>query len=170
MKSNIRSRWYRSNEKPLESSQGSVAQQAPFGEINPAQEDSLKDDLSNATPSSISEGKRSRNSFKKEHDRTSKPRRENRKKQHGSDKNHRSKEQENKGERKQDKSRRKHRPKPKKDHRTEEGKNQSGRSKHRPNSKKDQNRSSKKKIFNEKPMQAEPKSGLGKFISKIFGG
>ena len=170
MKSNIRSRWYRSNEKPLESSQGSVAQQAPFGEINPSQEDSLKDDLSNATPSSISEGKQGRNSFKKEHDRTSKPRRENRKKQNGSNRNHRSKEQENKGERQQDQSRRKHRPKPKKDHRTEEGKNQTSRSKHRPNSKKDQNRSSKKKNLNEKPTQAEPKSGLGKFISKIFGG
>tara|TARA_B100000212_G_scaffold333969_1_gene304080 strand:- start:603 stop:1121 length:519 start_codon:yes stop_codon:yes gene_type:complete len=172
MKSNIRSRWYRSNERPLESSPetGSFSRQAPFGEIDPSQEDSLKDDLSNAKPSSGSQGKKGRNSLKKNHERTSKPRRDNRKKIHGSDRNHRSKELEKKGEGQQDQSRRKNRPKPKKDHRTENGKNQPGRSKHRPNSKKDHNRSSKKKDLHEKPTQAEPKSGLSKFISKIFGG
>jgi DNA repair exonuclease SbcCD nuclease subunit len=50
MKSRIRSRWYRANEKPLESSQETSTQQAPFGEIDLSQQDSLKDDLSNAKP------------------------------------------------------------------------------------------------------------------------
>ncbi len=52
MKSKIRSRWYRSSEKPLESntSSGSAGTQAPFGEIDLSDANNLTDDLSNATP------------------------------------------------------------------------------------------------------------------------
>ncbi len=58
MKSKIRSRWYRSNEKPLESnaSSSSAGTQTPFGEIDLSDANSLTDDLSNATPPKRSDG------------------------------------------------------------------------------------------------------------------
>lgn len=49
MKSRIRSRWHRANEKPLEKD-GSVSQSAPIGEIDPSQLSSFTDDLSNFQP------------------------------------------------------------------------------------------------------------------------
>ena len=51
MKSRIRSRWHKPNEKPLEND-SSPAPQAPIGEINPADVSFLSDDLSNYKPSS----------------------------------------------------------------------------------------------------------------------
>lgn len=58
MKSKIRSRWYRSSEKPLESntSSDSAGTQAPFGEIDLSDANNLTDDLSNATPPKRSDG------------------------------------------------------------------------------------------------------------------
>ena len=50
MKSRIRSRWHRPNEKPLENS-GSTAPAAPMGEIDTQNLSTLTDDLSNAKPS-----------------------------------------------------------------------------------------------------------------------
>ncbi|MBT4664952.1 MAG: hypothetical protein HOB63_00365, partial [Opitutae bacterium] len=47
-KSRIRSRWYRANERPLESQSTPVAN--PTGEITLTEGAVLKDDLSNATP------------------------------------------------------------------------------------------------------------------------
>ena len=55
MKSKIRSRWYRSNEKPLESNSSTPSTQAPFGEINLSEDQILSDDLSNASPPKASE-------------------------------------------------------------------------------------------------------------------
>ncbi len=49
MKSRIRSRWHRANEKPLEKD-GAPAPTSPIGEINPASLSVLTDDLSNAKP------------------------------------------------------------------------------------------------------------------------
>ena len=50
MKSKIRSRWYRANEKPLESNSSGASAEAPFGEINPtkgkALEETSPDELS----------------------------------------------------------------------------------------------------------------------------
>ena len=50
MKSRIRSRWHRPNEKPLENASSSTPA-APMGEINAASPISLTDDLSNYKPS-----------------------------------------------------------------------------------------------------------------------
>jgi hypothetical protein len=50
MKSRIRSRWHRPNEKPLENASSSTPA-APMGEINAANPISLTDDLSNYKPS-----------------------------------------------------------------------------------------------------------------------
>ena len=59
MKSKIRSRWHRANEKPLEND-GTPAPTAPMGEINPASLSVLTDDLSNVKPPK-NNGDRSRN-------------------------------------------------------------------------------------------------------------
>ena len=46
MKSRIRSRWYRANEKPLVSqNSSSIVFQAPFGEVSLSSDELLKDDL-----------------------------------------------------------------------------------------------------------------------------
>ena len=46
MKSRIRSRWYRANEKPLESqNSSSMASQTPIGEVSLSSDELLKDDL-----------------------------------------------------------------------------------------------------------------------------
>ena len=50
MKSKIRSRWYRANEKPLESNSSGASAEAPFGEIDPTKGKALEDDLSKAKP------------------------------------------------------------------------------------------------------------------------
>ncbi len=55
MKSRIRSRWHRPNEKPLEND-SSPAPKAPVGEINPSNISTLSDDLSNYSPRSRTEG------------------------------------------------------------------------------------------------------------------
>ena len=78
MKSKLRSRWYRSNEKPLESNKNSQKVNEPFGEISNT-DTNLKDDLSkfSGSTSNISKGinnnesKRKDKSFKK----NSRPRR-----------------------------------------------------------------------------------------------
>ena len=54
MKSRIRSRWHRANEKPLEND-GSPTPTAPFGEIDPSNNATLTDDLSNYKPSENSQ-------------------------------------------------------------------------------------------------------------------
>jgi hypothetical protein len=50
MKSRIRSRWHRPNEKPLENGGTPAALAAPVGEIDPSNSSVLKDDLSNFKP------------------------------------------------------------------------------------------------------------------------
>ena len=46
MKSRIRSRWYRANEKPLESqNSSSIVSQTPIGEVSLSSDEFLKDDL-----------------------------------------------------------------------------------------------------------------------------
>ena len=54
MKSRIRSRWHRANEKPLEKN-GSSLQVAPVGEIDPNHLANLTDDLSNFKPAHSSD-------------------------------------------------------------------------------------------------------------------
>lgn len=169
MKSRIRSRWYRANEKPLESSQETSTQQAPFGEIDLSQQDSIKDDLSNVKPLADSDRKRGYNSHRKNHDRAPRPNRDNRNRRQDNHKDKQAKEQGSKGER-QNQTHRKRRSKHKKDHRNEDGKNYSGQTKRRKNPNKDQQRNPKSKNLHAKDKPTEPKSGLGKFISKIFGG
>ena len=54
MKSRIRSRWHRPNEKPLENGGTPTALAAPVGEIDPSDSSKLKDDLSNFKPEEAS--------------------------------------------------------------------------------------------------------------------
>ena len=54
MKSRIRSRWHRANEKPLEKN-GSTVEVAPVGEIDPNHLANLTDDLSNFKPAQSSD-------------------------------------------------------------------------------------------------------------------
>ena len=75
MKSKLRSRWYRSNEKPLESNKNSQKVNEPFGEISNT-DINLKDDLSKFSGSTSNtskginnnESKRKDKSFKKTQD------------------------------------------------------------------------------------------------------
>ena len=57
MKSRIRSRWHRADEKPLEND-GSPTPSTPFGEIDPSNNATLTDDLSNYKPSENSQSSR----------------------------------------------------------------------------------------------------------------
>lgn len=84
MKSRLRSRWYRPNEKPLETSSGGSKNQEPFGEIS-ATDEKLVDDLTNAKPPQQSvRGKGPRRRDKTSHEnnnerqRSRKPRNHNR--------------------------------------------------------------------------------------------
>ena len=69
-KSNIRSRWYRANEKPLESDSSPKTNADPIGEISIQENEKLTDDLSSAKPPAFNEkeNRQSRNS-NRNHDR-----------------------------------------------------------------------------------------------------
>jgi hypothetical protein len=54
MKSRIRSRWHRPNEKPLENGGTPATLAAPVGQIDPSDSSALKDDLSNFKPEQTS--------------------------------------------------------------------------------------------------------------------
>ena len=58
MKSRIRSRWYRANEKPLESqNSSSVVSQRPFGEVSLSSDELLKDDLNDEVAKNASQNR-----------------------------------------------------------------------------------------------------------------
>ena len=61
MKSRIRSRWYRANEKPLESQNSSpVVSQTPIGEVSISSEELLKDDLNDEVAKKASQNRSSK--------------------------------------------------------------------------------------------------------------
>lgn len=88
MKSKIRSRWYRSSEKPLESNSSPSSDQAPFGEVDLSEDKKLTDDLSNATPPANSgkqEGKQRNERDRRSRDGSRRPRDGSRRPRDGGD-------------------------------------------------------------------------------------
>ena len=58
MKSRIRSRWYRANEKPLESqNSSSIVSQTPIGEVSLSSDEFLKDDLNDEAAKKTSQNR-----------------------------------------------------------------------------------------------------------------
>ena len=148
-KSNIRSRWYRPNEKPLES--GTTPQlNEPKGEILISDNEKLIDDLSSAKPNppKNTDKKRDNNSPEER-----KPR-------------------ENRGGREKDSSKRKHSRS--KNHRKRNSPNRNSRnnpenSKNSQGEKTSPSQKQKTGRTKDKSKSKETKSKLGSFISKLFG-
>ena len=81
MKSKLRSRWYRSNEKPLESNKNSQKVNEPFGEISNT-DTNLKDDLSKFSGSTSNTSKGTNNNESKRKDKSFKKNSRPRRKRH----------------------------------------------------------------------------------------
>ena len=171
MKSRIRSRWHRANEKPLEAQTSSIKNSAPIGEFVPSKDLPLVDDLSNVKPpepSSQNEGGKERFDSKNRRDSGDKSRRHR-------NNNRRRKRDSESGERPDSQNRKNHKQrKP----RSRNGDNKGNHNRDDKNgqrskdySKKNSNDRTSKN--NRKPKlsrkQPEKKSGIGSFISKIFG-
>ena len=164
-KSNIRSRWYRPNEKPLESNTTSKVDAEPFGEISHSQGTILTDDLSSAKPptSNNQENKRTRPEKRRNERRGRKTGgQENAK--HNDGKGHQTnREQKKEGT---DSPTKKHRPSK---HRNNFKNKRGDHTEKKDHSKrKGQPKSLKRKSY-EKSKKIQ-KSKLSTFISKIFGG
>ena len=170
MKSRIRSRWHRANEKPLEA-QSTTATRAPMGEFIPSDDQPLVDDLTNAKPpaqNEKSQPRRERSEFKKpRNDRNGQHRGrnhrgENKGGQHGSDGEERPRKKRSHG---------------KKPHtsRGEKNRNHGDKKPSSPGTR-ETNKGSAEKSRNPRKSNGQPKSspakksGLGGFISKLFGG
>lgn len=168
MKSRLRSRWYRPNEKPLETSSGSSKNQEPFGEIS-ATDEKRVDDLTHAKPPQQSErGKDPRRRDKTSHEnhnerqRSRKPRnhnRDSRKKDGEKDHRESTKQKDGSFAERESNERSNSNPKNRKPRRRKNKKRneQQGNEKRNvPNLKKDKAKEAKK-------------SGISGFISKLFG-
>jgi hypothetical protein len=172
MKSKLRSRWYRPNEKPLETSTEDKKNTEPFGEIQNTGE-KLVDDLSKAKPSphNRSENRPSRkgqNHFKSnnptekrnDRNRPGRSKKTDRKshKAEGQSRNQNSKspQTDRDKDKRENHNSSKQKPKRKRQNKT--------RSEHEPLNKTDSSKS--KKNNNE----IKKKTGFGGFISKLFGG
>jgi hypothetical protein len=158
-KSNIRSRWYRPNEKPLETGSKSTNDE-PFGELSISGNEKLTDDLSGikAPPPRKREEKQSRGSDNTHHNRNNRSRSQNGKSRPRDD------ESENKNRNKRHRSRPKSNHKRRSTDRDSKDSQNRDRSKHKTQSK---GRPSSKPT--ETKSQKANKSKLSSFISKIFG-
>jgi hypothetical protein len=161
MKSRIRSRWHRPNEKPLENGGTPAALAAPVGEIDPSNSSVLKDDLSNFKPdqSTANEPRKQehrkgpRNDREKSGNRRRPPRNHHRNK-HSEQDNQSDKEGELKGSRNHSKRR----PRKRKQN------SEHGSDKNQQQAKKSSKSSARK------PQKSAPKSsGLKGFLGKLFG-
>jgi hypothetical protein len=161
MKSRIRSRWHRPNEKPLENGGTPTALAAPVGEIDPSDSSKLKDDLSNFKPEEASANQPRKQEHRMVHtnDREKsgnrrRPPRNPKRNQH-SDQDHQS---EKEGESKGSRNHSKRRPRKRKQNA------EHGTDKHPQNAKKSHKSSARKSP------KSEPKpSGLKGFLGKLFG-
>ncbi|MFL2735837.1 MAG: hypothetical protein ACJ0E8_02550 [Gammaproteobacteria bacterium] len=161
MKSKLRSRWYRPNEKPLESNSGNQKNTEPFGEIDTSGL-KIEDDLSKISiqvrQNSQNDSKRN-NSQSENTKRTSPKNRSRRKSEHSKGPSHASSKNDDKSEfstETKDNSKNKD-YKPRKKRR---------RKSYDPNKKNHSNKNGRKEL-SKKP---EKKSGISGFLSKIFGG
>ena len=161
MKSRIRSRWHRPNEKPLENGGTPAVLAAPVGEIDPLDSSKLRDDLSNFKPEHASANqprkqehrKGPRNDREKSGNRPRPPR--NSKRNQHADQDHQS---EKEGESNSSRNHSKRRPRKRKQN------SEYGTNKHPQNAKKSPQSSARKSP------KTEPKSsGLKGFLGKLFG-
>jgi len=165
MKSKIRSRWYRANEKPLESrSSGSATNQSPFGEVLITSREALKDDLNDESAKKASNNRPARdtdsNRERKHSRHERKPSRRSGEKDGRSSNNNKRRENRNRAEPKDnsvDGTRGHHKPK-----------QPAIRSKPKP-TKPRQSGASKKPSHSKNETVQKPKSGVSKFLSKLFG-
>jgi hypothetical protein len=173
MKSKLRSRWYRPNEKPLETNSKSTKNTEPFGEIQTTTE-KLVDDLSNAKPITQSRNenqvhRRSKNEFKPQHrkeKRTGKNRQGGSKKPSGDSRKNETQDRnsESKDSQSDRSNNRGGKPSTNQQNQKSRRRKNKPRSEHRDHQKKGGGKS------NENDRGIKKKTGLGGFISKLFGG
>ena len=160
MKSRIRSRWHRANEKPLEKN-GSTVEVAPVGEIDPNHLANLTDDLSNFKPAQSSDERPKRtergNDHRKGRSKSGKRRPDDR---HSERKSRSNEGNQTEQERDSAKASENHKRRPRK-RRNHQGKQTSGHSKN--SNKKGQSSSKPDKKTSDKA------SGLKGFLGKLFG-
>ena len=171
MKSRIRSRWHRANEKPLEAQTSTTANSAPMGEFVPSKDLPLVDDLSNAKPPASSPKK---DEGKQRFD--SRNRRSSGDKLKGQRNHHRGRNRDSESGEKQDSQNRKNhkRRNPRSrngDHKGSRNQDEKNGQRSKDHSKKNVHGRSSQNNRNRKASDKQPekKSGLGAFISKIFG-
>ena len=163
MKSRIRSRWHRANEKPLENGSSSTPQTAPMGEISPSNSAILTDDLSQYKPSENSSHLRAQNDHRegrKNNRNDGRKRNDNRRPGDNRPRKDNRHEKEDKSSNRND-SQKSHKRKSSKPRRNPSSKNRNGESSN--SGSKSENR---KKTSNHE--KAKP-SGLKGFLGKLFG-
>ena len=174
MKSRLRSRWYRSSEKPLETSNKSQKSKEPFGEITISSK-KLQDDLTNAKPPPSRErGNQGHRKGRSDYQGSNENREgRNNRSQRPRNPNRDSRRHEGDSENK-DKRRPNNEDRPK---RGNQERNPSDPKNKKPRRRKNKNLSDSKRNdtrnepkLNKKEEKVPKKSGLGGFISKLFGG
>jgi len=157
MKSRIRSRWYRANEKPLESqNSSSMVSQTPIGEVSLSSDEFLKDDLNDEAAKKTSQNRPTR---QQESNRERRPSRgpsdrDEKKFQKGGKSNNR------RGENDKDS--------PNRERKRKDGTRSRSPQNSKPKSFASHPGPPKKSPTNKKGKQVE-KSGVSKFLSKLFG-
>jgi len=171
MKSRIRSRWHRANEKPLEAQTSSQSNSAPMGEFVPSKDLPLVDDLSNAKPPASSpkndEGKQRFDSRNRRGsgDNPKGQRNHHRGRNRDSESGEKQDSQDRKSHKRRNPRSRNGDPKGNRNRNEKNGQRSKDHSKQSVHGRSSQN-NRKPKASDKQP---EKKSGLGAFISKIFG-
>lgn len=168
MKSRLRSRWYRPNEKPLETSSVGSKNQEPFGEIS-ATDEKLVDDLTHAKPPQQSErGKGPRRKNKTSHDNNNERQRSRKPRNHNRDSRKKDGQKDQRDNTKQkDGSFSERESNERKNSNTKNRKPRRGRNKKRNEHQGNEKRSVP--ILKEDKTKKTKKSGISGFISKLFG-
>ena len=157
MKSRIRSRWYRANEKPLESqNSSSMASQTPIGEVSLSSDELLKDDLNDEVAKKASQNRppRQQESHRDRRPNRGSSDRDEKKFQKGAKSNNR------RGQKDKDS--------PNRERKRKDGTRSESRKNSKPKSFASHPGPPKKSPTNKKGKQVE-KSGVSKFLSKLFG-
>jgi len=157
MKSRIRSRWYRANEKPLESqNSSSMASQTPIGEVSLSSDELLKDDLNDEVAK-----KASKNRLPRQQE-SNRDRRPNRRPSDGDEKKFqkRGKSKDRRGQNDKDF--------PNRERKRKDGTRSQSPKNSKPKSFASHPGPQKKSPTNKKDKQVE-KSGVSKILSKLFG-
>ena len=157
MKSRIRSRWYRANEKPLESqNSSSMASQTPIGEVSLSSDELLKDDLNDEVAKKASQNRLPRQQE------SNRDRRPNRRPSDGDEKKFqkRGKSKDRRGQNDKDF--------PNRERKRKDGTRSQSPKNSKPKSFASHPGPQKKSPTNKKDKQVE-KSGVSKILSKLFG-